>query len=215
MSEGQDTKPNKARRELPRWLASVRWASNVVVPVALMTLMVLSAIPSAKVPERLKPQRERLAAIMQKLSLSQTWGMYAPDPGKGHFYMELYAHDADGTVRKLEETHVAEEGWGTAWAWDRTRRHIWQHTVSRRIDKTSRNRTWYLRGVCVREARRGHDVRRIEMQRVYRRIRTPERVREGAETLGPIKRSKAQDGSCNVAIIREMIATDPYGSGAE
>ena len=83
--------------------------------------------------------------------------------------------------------------------------------VVRRIETSNRNRTWYLRGVCVREARRGYDVRRIEMHRVYRRIRAPDRVRAGNGTLGPIKRTKAQDGSCNVAIIREMIATDPFG----
>jgi hypothetical protein len=212
VSEAEPTKPNRAPREPARWLASLRWAINVVFPVTIAALMVLSAIPSEKVPERIASQRERLSAVMHKLSLSQSWNMYAPDPGKGHFYMELYAHDADGTVRKLEDSRMAEEGWGTAWAWERTRLDIWQHTVTRRIDKASRNRTWYLRGVCLREARRGYDVRRIEMTRVYRRIRPPDRVREGAETLGPIKRSKAQDGSCNVAVIREMIATDPMGA---
>ncbi|HVH99898.1 MAG TPA: hypothetical protein VM869_14360 [Enhygromyxa sp.] len=220
MSE-HSTQPSPAsrreRRERLRWLASrclasLRWASNVVVPLAIMALMVLAAVPSDRTPERLQPQRERLSAAMQQLSLSQSWSMYAPDPGKGHFYMELYAHDADGTVRKLDDSRMAEEGWGTAWAWKRTRLDIWQHTVMRRIDKTNRNRTWYLRGVCVREARRGYDVRRIEMSRVYRRIRAPERVLEGAKTLGPIKRTKAQDSSCNVAIIREMIATDPLGA---
>lgn len=196
-------------RQLPRWLASLRWAINVVFPVSLAGLLLLSAIPSDKLPESLQQRRGQLSAAMQKLSLSQSWSMYAPDPGKGHFYMELYAHDLDGTVRKLDDSRMAEQGWGTAWAWKRTRMDIWQHTVVRRIDKTNRNRTWYLRGVCVREARLGYQVKRIEMQRVYRRIRAPERVAEGADTLGPIKRTKAQDGSCNVAIIREMIETDP------
>jgi hypothetical protein len=196
-------------RELPPWLVGLRRFVNLVYPTLLGALMVFAALPSEQLPDRLKPKRERLSQLMRKVSLSQSWKMYAPDPPKGHFYMELYAHDVDGTVRRLEDSRMAEEGWGTAWAWNRTRRDIWHLTVTRHIDKVNRNRTWYLRGVCLREARRGYQVKRLEMIRVYRRIRAPDRVQAGAELLGPIKRTKAQDGSCNVAIIREMIAEDP------
>ncbi|MFO7565192.1 MAG: hypothetical protein R6X02_21285 [Enhygromyxa sp.] len=215
MSEPKTTQSADApARELPRWLVELRRAVNVVFPLLLGGLMVFAALPSDKVPESLQPKRERLSQAMRKLSLSQSWKMYAPDPPKGHFYMELYAHDLDGSVRKLEDSRMAEEGWGTAWAWSRTRRDIWHLTVTRHIDKTNRNRTWYLRGVCLREARRGFQVKRLEMRRVYRRIRAPDRVRAGAELLGPIKRTRAQDGSCNVAIIRSMIAEDPLAMGA-
>ena len=111
-------------------------------------------------------------------------------------------------MRVLEDSDMATNGWGTAWAWRRSRLDIWQHAVTRRIDKVNRNRTWYMRGVCLREARRGYDVQRLEMTRVYRRIRSPERVAEGASLLAKPRRRKAQDGSCRVRIIRDMIEVD-------
>jgi hypothetical protein len=187
------------------WLRRV---VNVVVPLALAYVMILAALPSKELGPAAKKRHDALVALMRKVSLSQSWSMYAPNPGRGHFYMVLVAHDADGQVRELEDSYMAEHGWGTAWAWRRSRLDIWQHAVTRHIDKVNRNRTWYLRGVCVREARRGYDVRRIEMTRVYRRIRSPEQVREGKEILGPPQRRRAQDGSCRVKIIRDMIALD-------
>jgi hypothetical protein len=193
------------------WLVQLRWAVNLMVPTLLAGLMVFAAVPRDELPERLKSPRERLSKVMRSLSLSQTWNMYAPDPQTGHFFMQLYAHDADGQTRTLEESWDAEHGWGTVWAWQRDRKHIWQLAVGRHVTEVNRNRTWYLRGVCVREARLGHAIRRVEMYRVFRRIRPPERVAAGADLLGPPKRRKpgAGEGSCNVQIIREMIATDP------
>ena len=67
---------------------------------------------------------------------------------------------------------------------------------------------------AAREARRGYDVARIEMNQVFRRIRTPEQVAKGKELLGPAKRTRAQDGSCRVKIIRDMIADDAKRRGA-
>jgi hypothetical protein len=178
---------------------------NVVFPLLLGGFMLLAAWPGDKLGPRLRPHHDRLTELMRPLSLSQSWSMYAPDPARGHFYMELVAYDADGTRRVLEESYLAEHGWGTTFFWNRTRREIWRLTITGRVDEVNRNRTWYLRGVCVREARRGYDVQRIEMTQVFRRIRSPEQVREGKELLGPAKRRKAQDGSCRVQIIREMI----------
>lgn len=199
-------------RDLPG-VEPARRVANVVFAGALMAALVFAAIPKKQLPERLHARRDKLSDKMRKLSISQTWKMYAPDPSRGHFYMELIAHDEDGTRRVLEESRNVEAGWDTAWSWKRTRRDIWEHTATRRIGQVNRNRTWYLRAVCLREHRRGYDVRRIEMNRVYRAIRPPERVAEGAETLGPLKRKKAQDGSCHVQIIRTMIAEDPLSPG--
>lgn len=197
----------------PAWLSLLRRTVNVIVPMVLGAVMVLAALPGAKLGPRLRSGHDRLVELMRPLSLSQSWSMYAPDPGRGQFYMQLVAHDADGTVRVLEDSELAEHGWGTTFFWDRTRMEIWRHTVSGRVDEANRNRTWYLRGVCVREARRGYDVQRVEMTQVFRRIRTPEQVREGKALLGPIKRRKAQDGSCRVQIIREMIEADAHRRG--
>lgn len=197
----------------PAWLSLLRRVVNVIVPLLLGAVMLLAAFPGAKLGPRLRAGHDRLVELMRPLSLSQSWSMYAPDPGRGHFYMQLVAHDADGTVRVLEDSELAEHGWGTTFFWDRTRMEIWRHTVSGRVDEANRNRTWYLRGVCVREARRGYDVQRVEMTQVFRRIRSPEQVREGKALLGPIKRRKAQDGSCRVQIIREMLEADARRRG--
>lgn len=195
-------------RELPAWIVHLRRVTNVIVPLILGYLLILGAMPREQLAGEAQARHDRIVELMRKISLSQTWAMYAPDPGRGHFYMQIKAYDADGTVRELEESFMAETGWGTARAWRRSRLDIWQHAVARRIDKVNRNRTWYLRGVCLREARRGHDVRRLEMTRTYRRIRSPQQVREGKGILGPPKVKKAQDGSCRVKIIRDMIALD-------
>lgn len=198
---------------MPASLQLLRRAVNVVVPLLLGALMLLATWPSEHLGPRLRPHHDRLIGLMRPLSLSQSWSMYAPDPGRGHYFMQLVAHDADGSVRVLEDSELAEHGWGTAFFWDRTRVQIWQYAVTGRVDEVNRNRTWFLRGVCVREARRGYDVKRVEMTQVFRRIRSPEQVREGKQLLGPIKRRKAQDGSCRVQIIREMIEVDARRRG--
>lgn len=192
------------------WLRRV---VNTLFPIVLGGWLLLAAVPRDKLHGEMQASHDRVVEAFRKLSLSQTWRMYAPDPARGHFFMELTAYDADGNARVLEDSYMAEHGWGTAWAWNRTRLDIWQHAVTRRIDTMNRNRTWYLRGVCVREARRGHDVARIEMNSVFRRIRSPEQVAEGKPLLGSPKRTKAQDGSCRVKIIKDMIAEDPGRSG--
>jgi hypothetical protein len=194
-------------------LQQLRRVVNVLTPLLLGATMLLATCPSEQLGPYLRPAHDRLIGWMRPLSLSQSWSMYAPDPGRAHYFMELVAHDADGTVRVLEDSELAEHGWGTSFFWDRTRWEIWRHTVTGRVDEVNRNRTWYLRGVCVREARRGYDVQRIEMTQVFRRIRSPEQVREGKALLGPIKRVKAQDGSCRVKIIQEMIEADALRRG--
>jgi hypothetical protein len=198
----------------PAVLQQLRRVVNFLFPLALVALMLLAAWPGPKLGPRLRPHHDRLTQLMRPLSLSQSWNMYAPDPPRGHFYMELTAHDADGTARVLEESELVEHGWGTTFFWEKTRKEIWRLTITGKIDEVDRNRTWYLRGVCLREARRGHDVQRVEMTQVFRRIRTPEQVRDGKELLGPPKRRKAQDGSCRVQIIRDMIETDARRRGA-
>ncbi len=179
---------------------------NTLVPLLLMAAMIFAAVPREKLGEAAQARHDRLIDAMRKVSLSQSWSMYAPNPSRGHFYIELEAVDADGTRRMLEENERVD--WGTAWVWTKDREDIWLHTISRKLDEVNRNRTWYLRGVCVREARRGHDVRRIEAVRVDRSIRSPEKVLAGQPLLGPERRQKAQDTSCRVQIIRDMIAAD-------
>lgn len=190
---------------------SLRRVVNVIVPLLLMTLMVFSALPRERLPARLQPHHDTLMTRLRTLSISQTWSMYAPNPSRGHFYLELRAVDADGTVRELEEQERID--WGTAWVWERDRTDIWLHAIARHIEEVNRNRTWYMRGLCVREARRGYDVRRIEVSRVERSIRAPDKVAAGKPLLGPVKRVEGQATSCRVEIIREMLEFDRTRGG--
>jgi hypothetical protein len=186
---------------------------NTIIPLVLMSAMLFAAIPRDEFSGVVQERHDRMIDAMRKISLSQSWSMYAPNPSRGHFYLELRAVDADGTVRELEETERVD--WGTAWLWTKDREDIWLHTVARKADEVNRNRTWYLRGVCVREARRGYDVRRIEANRVERSIRSPEKVLAGQPVLGRERRQKTQDTSCRVPIILEMIEFDRGRGKAE
>lgn len=197
--------PTPTRRE------SLRRVVNVVVPLVLMTLLLFSALPRERVPETLQARHDALMETLRNLSISQRWSMYAPNPSRGHFYLELRAVDADGTVRELEEQERID--WGTAWVWERDRTDIWLHAIARHFDEVNRNRTWYMRGLCVREARRGYDVRRIEVRRVERNIRAPDKVATGKPLLGPVKRVEGQATSCRVDIIREMLEFDRIRGG--
>lgn len=190
---------------------SLRRVVNVVVPLVLMTLMVFSALPRERIPAALQARHDAMMETLRNVSISQRWSMYAPNPSRGHFYLELRAVDADGTVRELDEQERID--WGTAWVWERDRTDIWLHAIARHIEEVNRNRTWYMRGVCVREARRGHDVRRIEVSRVERGIRPPDKVAAGKPLLGPVKRVEGQATSCRVDIIREMIEFDRQRGG--
>lgn len=204
MTTSQPSIPTAAALQRERVLRVV----NTLIPVVLIAGMLFAAIPGAWFGEAGKARHDRMIDAMRKLSLSQSWSMYAPNPARGHFYLELQALDADGTVRVLEEAERVD--WGTAWVWTKDRQDIWLHAVSRQADEINRNRTWYLRGVCLREARRGYDVRRIEANRVDRSIRSPDKVRAGKPVLGPERRQKTQDTSCRVPIIREMIEADAW-----
>ena len=142
---------------------------NVITPLMLAFVLVLSGWPRTKLEEgsSIQTLHDRIVDVLRKVSISQTWRMYAPDPARGHYYMVLETYDRDGTKRVQEESVKVETGWGTSWAWSRTRKDIWLHAIMRGIDKTNRNRTWYMRGVCMREARRGRDARRVSVSRVY------------------------------------------------
>lgn len=188
------------RRELARRVV------NTIVPLVLMSLMLFAAVPREWFAGGLQAKHDVLIEALRKVSISQRWSMYAPNPSRGHFYLELRAIDADGSVRELEESERVD--WGTSWVWNKDREDIWLHAIARQIEEVNRNRTWYMRGVCVREARRGYDVRRIEVSRVDRSIRAPDKVAAGKPLLGPVKRTQGQATSCRVDIIREMLEFD-------
>ncbi|MCA9707862.1 MAG: hypothetical protein KDK70_18565, partial [Myxococcales bacterium] len=64
---------------------------------------------------------------LRRVSFVQSWKMYAPNPQRAQAYMNLTAHYEDGTTRELWETEQERRGWGTHFAWDKTREDIWRH----------------------------------------------------------------------------------------
>ncbi len=199
-------------------MANLRRALDVFVPLALASVVLVMALPNrylgALADERRCGDGERscksiLSATLRRVSFSQRWGMYAPDPARSHSYMMLTAVDADGSERDLEENEVARDGWGTAWAWEKTRLDILRHAVTYfRSGKPNRNRAWFLRGICVREYRAGRRPQLIRMDRVRRKFNAPARVRAGKPVLARPRTKTVEIMGCSATTVQEMIAQD-------
>ena len=154
-----------------------------------------------------------LAGEMRRVSLIQSWRMYAPDPQRAQSYLALYAELVDGTRVPLEEAVAAEQGWGTVWDWQKRRVDIWRSFSAG--EKPSAHRLWYMRGVCVREdRRRGEAPRRIVAERLRRTLAHPDAVVQGRPALGPLTRTELQSVRCDSSPAREMIAADRTRRGA-
>jgi len=177
---------------------------HALVPTALVIAIVAPTLPS----ERFGPVPGDIARALLFVSVKQTWGMYAPDPQRAQIYMELEAEYDDGSVAALVESEDVERGWGTTWAWKKTRLDIWRFYANFHADRRNDNRTWYLRAVCVREARTGHVPRKLTMYHVKRRFVSPQAVRSGQPALGEPERKLVTVQYCNTSPAREMIAED-------
>lgn len=187
--------------KLPRVLLRTLHA---LVPTALVVAIVAPALPS----KEFGPIPGAVAGALLNVSIKQTWGMYAPDPQRSHHYMELQAEYDDGTVVGLVENEDLEHGWGTTWAWRKTRLDIWKFYANFHPDKRNDNRTWYLRAVCVREARKGKVPRKISMHLVKRKFTAPGKVARGAPGLGEPERRFVTVAFCHTSPVKEMIAAD-------
>lgn len=177
---------------------------HALVPTALVVAIVAPALPR----EHFGAFPGLVARVLLEISVKQTWGMYAPDPQRSHHYMELQAEYADGTIVPLEENDDVENGWGTTWAWRKTRVDIWKFYANFHPDKRNDNRTWYLRQVCVREARKGELPRKISMHLVKRRFIAPGKVARGAPGLGEPERRFVTVAFCHTSPTKEMVAAD-------
>jgi hypothetical protein len=183
---------------------------HALAVVVVAVCVVLPAIPTKVVG----PVSGWVARAIAWISIKQGWAMYAPDPQRAQSYIELTAVERDGTKRELDETIDAREGWGTTWAWRKTRVDIWRHYAGYHPDGRNENRTWYLRAVCVREARTGSVPEKIMMGTVKRRFTAPEKVRAGAPGLGDEQRRETVTVQyCGEPLVREMIAADQEQRG--
>jgi hypothetical protein len=139
--------------------------------------------------------------------------MYAPNPQRAQLEMNLHATYADGTERELFETELERRAWGTHWVWDKTREDIWRQYANFHPDKRNINRIWYLKGVCVREARHGEIPVKIVMYQVRRRFAPPQKVAQGAPGLGAPRRKLVTVQYCKKPDVLEMIEHDREARG--
>jgi hypothetical protein len=177
---------------------------HALVPITLAAAILLSVVPG----EGWGPLPRLLGRAMLVVSVKQSWGMYAPDPQRSHHYMELAARYDDGTEVLLEESVDVERGWGTTWAWQKTRLDIWKFYANFHPKKRNEHRLWYLRMVCVREARNGLVPEKIMMHHVTRRFTSPGKVRKGSPGLGEPVRTLVTVQHCRTAPVDAMIAED-------
>lgn len=199
-------------------------AVNVVVPMVVAALMLVAAVPKdylgpfadadrcgIEKEGRKKPQscKSFIVDLFRQVSVSQNWGMYAPSPQRAHAYMMLYAVDSEGNKRELPENEIARNGWGTNWAWKKDRMDIKRHAVGYfRSNKPNRNRVWFMRGICVREARAGNEPVQVRMERVRRGFVKPHKVRKGKPAIGPETTKDVQVMGCKAKIVQDMIEED-------
>lgn len=196
-------------------MAHVRRLITVPLLLALVVgFFVIPSLPGDKLGPLAKTKKET-AEQYRRLSISQRWGMYAPDPQRSQSYPALTAVYEDGSKRRLPEYFIAKEGFDTAWAWEKDRNAIWRHHIIHKAKKRNRNRTWYLRGICVREARNGPAPQRIVMERFRKRFRPPDQVREGRRPMRASKRFLVETVRCDSQVVAKMIAADQAWEQAE
>lgn len=193
---------------MTRVRAGVRRAIDTLVPLMLTVLIVAPVVPG--------PLGPAIAELGRRISVLQTWNMYAPDPQRAHTYLSVSAELADGTIVPLDEAVQADTGWGARWGWEKRRTDIWRYYAVLRPEEQNVNRTWYLRGLCVREERaRGQAPVRIIAERVRRSFTPPERVAAGEPALGVPTRAAVQTILCSEWPERAMIAADRIRRGLE
>jgi hypothetical protein len=185
------------------------WRVIVRLLHAAFVVAIVVAIVLPPLPEAIRGTLgTKLSGLEHQLSFKQGWQMYAPDPQRAQLEMNLTAVFADGSERRLEETAAEKYAWGTHWFWNKTRVDIWRQYANFHPDRRNENRTWYLKGVCVREARVGEIPQRIVMYQVRRRFTPPEHVAKGAPGLGTPSRRLVTVQYCKTPEVLEMIEQD-------
>ncbi len=186
--------------------AALRRTLEALWVLALAALIVVPALPGSWQTELTKD----VIGWTKKVSLSQHWSMYAPNPQRGIAYLNIRGRHLDGHEEPLEEAGRAEAGWGTVWGWEKRRRDIWAFYagVSKKKGGNLR-RTWFVKSICIREARRSdHPPRLLLVDRVSRTFTHPDKVRAGEPDLSPLVRTPVQKIDCGYPPIQRMIEED-------
>jgi hypothetical protein len=198
-----DDESERAGASSSRPRAPLVWSiAQYLQAFGLAFLIIVPALRVEWAP--LKNGISNVGGVMRKFSLSQYWGMYAPEATRAMRYIRVTAYYEDGRQEGLVENVEEASGWETQWFWTKRRTSIWRHRLTR--DNATRDRIWYLRGVCVRETRRtGETPERVVMEMVRRPVRPPHRVRDGHAVLGKRKVKPLQSMSCAAPVTRDMV----------
>lgn len=188
------------------WLARTL---HVVWATALIIAVVLPNLPKSVFGEA----PGTVASWLRPVSFVQSWRMYAPAPQRSQTYMNITAHYRGGREELLEETLQEQAGWGVTWAPAKTRVDIWRHYANFRPKQASEYRKWYLRAVCIREARKGEVPTKLVMEHVRRRFTPPHKVAAGRPDLGRVKRRVIDWMPCKGQRLRKMIEADRQRRG--
>ncbi|MBV1861049.1 MAG: hypothetical protein KUG77_21710 [Nannocystaceae bacterium] len=175
---------------------------------AAFVLTVVGFVVLPNIPSEDFPLAGTMAKWAKKVSFKQGWRMYAPNPTRAQMYMNLTAVYDDGSERRLEETDQENQAWGTHFMWNKTRVDIWRQYANFNAKRRNNNRVWYLKGVCVREARRGPIPKRIVMHMVRRRFTAPPKVAKGRSGLGRPKRTFVTVQYCQHPVVKQIIEAD-------
>lgn len=195
----------------PRSLAQIALRClRAVLVLALVGCIVIPVAPKWLVGDL----GSKLASPLLTVSIRQSWQMYAPNPQRAQVYMNLQAIYTDGRVIDLEETAAEKEGWGSEFFWSKTRLDIWRQYASFHPKGRNDNRIWYLKAVCVREARKGDTPHRIVMHQVRRSFTPPHKVAKGAPGLRKPKKTFVTVQYCKSPQVLEMIEQDQGRRGA-
>ena len=181
-----------------------RRALHVVWALSLGVLIVGPNLPTSV----FGPLPSRLTGTLRPLSFAQSWRMYAPNPQRSQTYMNLVAHYPGGRTVDLEETLQERDGWGATWAGDKSRVDMWRHYANFHPKRANDHRRWYLRAVCIREARKGEVPTKIIMEQVRRRFTPPKKVRKGKPALGRKKRRTISMMPCKTRAMTKLIEAD-------
>lgn len=153
---------------------------QVLWPTALITTMVLPALP----PGLGGTLSRDLQKALQRMNLSQRWGMYSPNSPRTIHYLRITAEYADRRAQPFEETVRIDSQLDQtrgAWWWNRNRMDIMlQHLDNYSPKKPySKQRRWTLWGMCAREKKRGEMPTQIVAERITVKLRPPEAVLRG------------------------------------
>jgi hypothetical protein len=189
-------------------------ALELALVLAVVVAMIGGATPSpwvrATFGARIGDAHDRLTAALRTISATQRWAMYAPNPPRSQAYLRLTAIWSDGATLALEESAIANDsGWTRHFVWHKTLADVWRHYATMHPRQPNEHRTWYLRAVCVREARRhGRAPAFLDVELIRRVLTPPAEVARGAPDLGPKERVFIQRMSCAVPIVQQMVEED-------